>query len=162
MNIFQLIQRNGKSLVVVVNKWDLVEDKTQKVIDTFEGAIRSRMAPFTDFPIIFASALTKQRIFKVLETAKDVYLHRTAKIGTTKLNETMLPLIEAYPPPSIKGKYIKIKYCSQVPNTQIPSFVFYANLPQYVKEPYKRFLENKIRENWNLSGTPVNIFIRQK
>ena len=162
MNIFQLIQKNNKSLVVVVNKWELVEDKTQKVIDTFEGAIRSRMAPFTDFPIIFASALTKQRIFKVLETAKDVYLHRTVKIGTTKLNETMLPLIEAYPPPSIKGKYIKIKYCSQVPNTQIPSFVFYANLPQYVKEPYKRFLENKIRENWNLSGTPVNIFIRQK
>lgn len=162
MNIFQLIQKNNKSLVVVVNKWDLVEDKTQKVIDTFETAIRQRMAPFTDFPIIFASALTKQRIFKVLETAKDVYLHRTAKIGTTKLNETMLPLIEAYPPPSIKGKYIKIKYCSQVPNTQIPSFVFYANLPQYIKEPYKRFLENKIRENWNLSGTPINIFIRQK
>ena len=141
---------------------DLVEDKSQKVIDTFESAIRERMSPFKDFPIIFASALTKQRIFKVLETAKDVYLHRTSKIGTTKLNETMLPLIEAYPPPSIKGKYIKIKYCSQVPNTQIPSFVFYANLPQYVKEPYKRFLENKIRENWNLSGTPINIFIRQK
>ena len=162
MNIFQLIQKNNKSLVVVVNKWDLVEDKTQKVIHTFEGSIRSRMAPLTDFPIIFAWTLTKQRIFKVLETAKDVYLHRTAKIGTTKLNETMLPLNEAYPPPSIKGKYIKIKYCSQVPNTQIPSFVFYANLPQYVKEPYKRFLENKIRENWNLSGTPINIFIRQK
>ena len=162
MNIFQLIQKNNKSLVVVVNKWDLVEDKTQKVIDTFTDAIRSRMAPFTDFPIVFASALTKQRIFKVLETAKDVYLHRTAKIGTTKLNEVMLPLIEAYPPPSIKGKYIKIKYCSQLPNTQIPSFVFYANLPQYIKEPYKRFLENKIRDNWNLSGTPVNIFVRQK
>ena len=162
MNIFQLIQKNNKSLVVVVNKWDLVEEKSQKVIDTFESAIRQRMAPFTDFPIIFASALTKQRIFKVLETAKEVYLHRTAKIGTTKLNETMLPLIEAYPPPSIKGKYIKIKYCSQVPNTQIPSFVFYANLPQYVKEPYRRFLENKIRENWNLSGTPINIFVRQK
>ena len=162
MNIFQLIQRNNKSLVVVVNKWDLVEDKSQPAIKTFENAIRGRMAPFTDFPIIFASALTKQRIFKVLETAKEVYLHRTAKIGTTKLNETMLPLIEAYPPPSIKGKYIKIKYCSQVPNTQIPSFVFYANLPQYVKEPYRRFLENKIRENWNLSGTPINIFVRQK
>ena len=162
MNIFQLIQKNNKSLVVVVNKWDLVEDKTQKVIDTFTDAIRSRMAPFTDFPIVFASALTKQRIFKVLETAKDVYLHRTAKIGTTKLNEVMLPLIEAYPPPSTKGKYIKIKYCSQLPNTQIPSFVFYANLPQYIKEPYKRFLENKIRDNWNLSGTPINIFVRQK
>lgn len=162
MNIFQLIQKNNKSLVVVVNKWDLVEDKTQKVIDTFEAAIRKRMAPFVDFPIIFASALTKQRIFRVLETAKDVYLNRKAKIGTSKLNEVMLPLIEAYPPPSIKGKYIKIKYCTQLPNTQIPSFVFYANLPQYVKEPYRRFLENKMRENWTLTGTPVNIFIRQK
>ena len=121
MNIFQLIQKNNKSLVVVVNKWDLV-----------------------------------------LETAKDVYLSRKIKIGTTKLNEMMLPLIEAYPPPSIKGKYIKIKYCSQLPNTQIPSFVFYANLPQYIKEPYKRFLENKIRANWTLTGSPINIFIRQK
>lgn len=162
MNIFQLIQKNNKSLVVVVNKWDLVEDKSQKVIDTFESAIRNRMAPFTDFPIVFASALTKQRIFKVLEMAKEVYLSRRIKIGTTKLNEVMLPLIEAYPPPSIKGKYIKIKYCSQLPNTQIPSFVFYANLPQYVKEPYKRFLENKIRENWKLTGSPINVFIRQK
>ncbi len=162
MNIFQLIQKNNKSLVVVVNKWDLVEDKTQKVIDTFEAAIRNRMAPFVDFPIIFASALTKQRIFRVLETAKEVYLNRKAKIGTSKLNEVMLPLIEAYPPPSIKGKYIKIKYCTQLPNTQIPSFVFYANLPQYVKEPYRRFLENKIRENWTLTGSPINIFIRQK
>ncbi len=162
MNIFQLIQKNNKSLVVVVNKWDLVEEKSQKVIDTFESAIRQRMAPFVDFPIIFASALTKQRIFRVLETAKDVYLNRTAKIGTSKLNEVMLPLIEAYPPPSIKGKYIKIKYCTQLPNTQIPSFVFYANLPQYVKEPYKRFLENKIRDIWTLTGTPIYIFIRQK
>jgi GTPase len=162
MNIFQLIQKNNKSLVVVVNKWDLVEDKNQKVIDTFENAIRNRMAPFVDFPIVFASALTKQRIFKVLETAKQVYLNRKLRIGTTKLNETLLPLIEAYPPPSIKGKYIKIKYCSQLPNTQIPSFVFYANLPQYVKEPYKRFLENKIRENWTLTGSPINVFVRQK
>lgn len=162
MNIFQLIQKNNKSLVVVVNKWDLVQDKTQKVIDTFESAIRQRMAPFVDFPIIFASALTKQRIFKVLETAKQVYLNRTARIGTTKLNEVLLPLIEAFPPPSIKGKYIKIKYCSQLPNTTIPSFVFYANLPQYIKEPYKRFLENKIRDNWTLTGCPINVFIRQK
>ena len=162
MNIFQIIQRNNKSLVVVVNKWDLVENKDQKVMDTFENAIRNRMAPFTDFPIIFASALTKQRIFSVLETAKEVYLSRKIKIGTSKLNEMMLPLIEAYPPPSIKGKYIKIKYCTQLPNTQIPSFVFYANLPQYIKEPYKRFLENKIRSNWKLTGSPINIFIRQK
>ena len=162
MNIFQIIQRNNKSLVVVVNKWDLVENKDQKVMDTFENAIRNRMAPFTDFPIIFASALTKQRIFRVLETAKEVYLSRKIKIGTSKLKEMMLPLIEAYPPPSIKGKYIKIKYCTQLPNTQIPSFVFYANLPQYIKEPYKRFLENKIRSNWKLTGSPINIFIRQK
>ena len=162
MNIFQLIQKNRKSLVVVVNKWDLVENKDQVVIKTFENAIRERMAPFTDFPIIFASALTKQRIFKVLETAKQVYLNRKARIGTTKLNEVMLPLIEAYPPPSIKGKYIKIKYCAQLPDTQIPSFVFYANLPQYVKEPYKRFLENKIRDNWSMHGCPINIFVRQK
>jgi GTP-binding protein len=162
MNIFQLIQKNQKSLVVVVNKWDLVEDKSQIVIKTFENAIRDRMAPFVDFPIIFASALTKQRIFKVLEMAKQVYLNRTQKVGTTKLNEVLLPIIEATPPPSTKGKYIKIKYCSQVPNTQIPTFVFYANLPQYVKEPYRRFLENKIRENWQMTGTPINVFIRQK
>ena len=162
MNIFQLIQRNNKSLVVVVNKWDLVPDKDQKVITTFETAIRKRMAPFTDFPIIFASSLTKQRIFKVLETAKQVYLNRKAHVGTSKLNEVMLPLIEAFPPPSVKGKYIKIKYCTQLPNTQIPSFVFYANLPQYIKEPYKRFLENKIRDNWTMTGSPINIFIRQK
>ena len=112
------------------------------------------MAPFTDFPIIFASALTKQRIFKVLETAKQVYLNRKAHVGTSKLNEVMLPLIEAFPPPSVKGKYIKIKYCTQLPNTQIPSFVFYANLPQYIKEPYKRFLENKIRDNWTMTVHP--------
>ena len=162
MNIFQLIQKNQKSLVVVVNKWDLVEDKSQTAVKFFEEAIRKRMAPFTDLPVVFASAVTKQRIFKVLETAKQVYLNRKVKIGTTKLNEVMLPLIEATPPPSIKGKYIKIKYCSQIPDTQIPSFVFYANLPQYIKEPYKRFLENKIRENWELTGSPINIFIRQK
>ena len=162
LNIFSLIQRNQKGLVVVVNKWDLVEDKSAKVMKTFEEAIRNRLAPFTDFPIIFASALTKQRIFKVLETAKEVYLAKTKRIPTARLNEEMLPLIEAYPPPSNKGKYIKIKYVTQLPNTQIPSFVFFANLPQYVKEPYKRFLENKIRERWDLCGTPINIFIRQK
>ncbi len=162
MNIFQLIQKNNKSLVVAVNKWDLVTDKSQKAIDTFRNAIKERMAPFTDFPIIFVSALTKQRIFRVLETAKQVYLNRTARVGTSKLNEVMLPLIEAFPPPSVKGKYIKIKYCMQIPDTQIPSFVFYANLPQYVKEPYRRFLENKIRENWQMTGCPINIFIRQK
>ena len=162
LNIFSLVQRNQKGLVVVVNKWDLVEEKTSKVMNTFESAIRERLAPFTDFPIIFASALTKQRILKVLERARQVYKNRHLRIPTAKLNEEMLPLIEAYPPPSIKGKYIKIKYITQLPNTRVPSFVFFANLPQYVKEPYKRFLENKMREKWNLSGTPINIFIRQK
>ncbi len=162
LNIFQLIQRNQKSLVVVVNKWDLVEEKTTIVMKTMEDAIRQRMAPFTDFPVIFGSAITKQRIFKVLETARDVYQNRRRRVSTTKLNEEMLPLIEAYPPPSTKGKYIKIKYCSQIPDTRVPTFVFYANLPQYVKEPYRRFLENKIRERWDFEGTPINIFIRQK
>ena len=162
LNIFSLIQRNQKGLVVVVNKWDLIEEKTYKIMKGYEDAIRKRLAPFTDFPIIFTSALTKQRIFKVLETAQEVYKARTLRIPTARLNEELLPLIEAYPPPSNKGKYIKIKYITQLPNTRIPSFVFFANLPQYVKEPYRRFLENKIRERWKLSGTPVNIFIRQK
>ena len=162
LNIFSLIQKNQKGLVVVVNKWDLVENKDVKVMKTFEEAIRSRFAPFTDFPSVFASAMTKQRIFKVLEEAKEVYKARTTRVPTARLNEEMLPLIEAYPPPSTKGKYIKIKYCTQLPNTQVPSFVFFANLPQYVKEPYRRFLENKMREKWHFSGTPINIYIRQK
>ena len=162
LNIFSIIQRNNKGLVVVVNKWDLVEEKSQKAIDTFTNAIRSRLAPFADFQIVFASAMTKQRIFKVMEAAKRAYDNRVRKVSTSKLNEEMLPLIEAYPPPSNKGKYIKIKYVTQLPNTRIPSFVFFANLPQYVKDPYKRFLENKIRERWDFSGTPINIFIRQK
>jgi GTP-binding protein len=162
LNIFSLIQKNSKGLVVVINKWDLVDDKTTKVIKEFETAIHSRFAPFVDFPLIFASALTKQRILKVLEEARDVYENRSVRIPTSRLNEEMLCLIEAYPPPSIKGKYIKIKYVTQLPNTHTPSFVFFANLPQYVKEPYKRFLENKMREKWNLKGTPINVFIRKK
>ena len=162
LNIYSLIQRNQKGLVVVINKWDLVEDKSTKAMKYFEDTIRERFAPFVDFPIIFASALTKQRIFKVLEMAKETYLNRTTKVSTAKLNEEMLPIIEATPPPSNKGKYIKIKYCMQLPGTRVPSFVFFANLPQYVKEPYKRFLENKIREHWNFTGTPMNIYIRQK
>ena len=162
LNIYSLVQRNQKGLVVVINKWDLVQDKSTKAMKYFEDTIRERFAPFTDFPIVFASALTKQRIFKVLELAKETYLNRTTKVSTAKLNEEMLPIIEATPPPSNKGKYIKIKYCMQLPNTRVPSFVFFANLPQYVKEPYKRFLENKIRERWNFSGVPMNIYIRQK
>ena len=162
LNIFSIIQRNQKGLVGVVNKWDLVEDRSEKVQTFFENAIRERLAPFVDFPIIFTSAVTKQRVFKVLETAKDVYLNSQRKISTAKFNEEMLPLIEAYPPPSIKGKYIKIKYCMQLHETRVPSFLFFANLPQYVKDPYKRFLENKIRAKWNFHGVPMNIFIRQK
>ncbi|MGP1499885.1 MAG: ribosome biogenesis GTPase Der [Porphyromonas sp.] len=161
LNIFAIIQKNSKGLVVCVNKWDLVEDKSQVVIKTFENAIRERLAPFTDFPIIFISALTKQRIFKVLETVQEVYERRSNRVPTSKLNEVMLPIIEATPPPATKGKYIKIKYVMQLP-TAVPSFVFFANLPQWVKDPYKRFLENKIRENWDFSGTPINIFIREK
>ena len=162
LNIFSVIQKNQKGLAVVVNKWDLVEYKDVKAMKTFEEAIRSRFAPFTDFPIVFASALTKQRIFKVLEEAKEVYKARTNRVPTARLNEEMLPLIDAYPPPSNTGKDIKIKYCTQLPNSQVPSFVFFANLPQYVKEPYRRVLENKMREKWNFSGTPINIYIRQK
>lgn len=162
MNIFSLIQKNRKGLVVCVNKWDLVENKEQIVIKTFENAIRERLAPFTDFPIVFSSAMTKQRILKVLETAKEVYARRKTKIPTHKLNEVLLPIIERTPPPSNKGKYIKIKYITQLPNTQVPSFVFFCNLPQWIKDPYKRFLENRIRDNWNLSGTPINIIIREK
>lgn len=162
MNIVSLIVKNQKGLVVVVNKWDLIEDRSAKVMKNYEDAIRSRLAPFVDFPIVFTSAIEKQRILKVLEAAKEVYQHKTSRISTGKLNAEMLPLIEAYPPPSTKGKYIKIKYCTQLQGPQIPSFVFFANLPQYVKDPYKRFLENKIREKWDFSGTPINIFIRQK
>jgi GTP-binding protein len=162
LNIFSLIQKNSKGLVVCVNKWDLVEDKSDKVIKEFEGAIRERLAPFKDFPIIFISALTKQRIFKVLETAKEVYETRNNRVSTNKLNEIMLPLIEAYPPPAWKGKYIKIKYATQLPGVRTPTFVFFANLPQWIKEPYRRFLENKIRENWNFTGTPINVFVREK
>ena len=162
LNIFSLIQRNKKGLVVVVNTWDLVEDKSHQAIKAFEDAIRSRLAPFVDFPLIFASALTKQRILKVLEESRDVYDNRKIRIPTAQLNAEMLPLIESYPPPSIKGKYVKIKYVTQLPNTTIPSFVFFANLPQYVQESYRRFLENKMRQKWTFTGNPINIFLRQK
>ena len=161
LNIYSLIQRNQKGLVVVINKWDLVEDKSTKAMKYFEDTIRERFAPFTDFPIIFASALTKQRIFKVLEMAKETYLNRTTKVSTAKLNEEMLPEIENYPPPAWKGKYIKIKYITQLP-TRSPSFAFFCNLPQYIREPYRRFLENKLRSNFDFIGCPVQVFLRQK
>ncbi len=162
LNIFSLIQKNKKGLVVVVNKWDLIENKETNDIKEIEKSIRERLAPFVDFPIIFTSATTKQRILKVVETAVQVYENKFRKIATAKLNEYLLPLIENYPPPALKGKYIKIKYITQLPNTYIPTFVFFANLPQYVKDPYKRFLENKIRAKYDFTGTPIQIFIRQK
>ena len=160
--IASIIMEAGKGLIIAINKWDLVEDKGQKVIDSYTNAIRERLAPFTDFPILFIFALTKQRILKVLETAKEVYNNRKKRIPTAKLNEIMLPIIENYPPPAWKGKYIKIKYITQLPAGSVPSFVFFANLPQWIKDPYKRFLENKIRENWDFTGTPINVFIREK
>ena len=161
-NIFSLIQKNRKGLVVCVNKWDLVEDKSTAAIKTFENAIRNRFAPFTDFPIIFGSALTKQRILKVLENAVNVYENRNRMVSTSELNNVMHEAIEAYPPPANKGKYVKIKYITMLKEATIPTFLFFCNLPQWVKEPYKRYLENKIRENWNFSGTPINIFMREK
>ena len=162
VSIFSLIQRNKKGLVVCVNKWDLVEDKSQAAIRHFEDAIRKRFAPFTDFPIIFGSALTKQRIFKVIETAVDVYRNRERIVPTSQLNTYMQEVIGAYPPPANKGKYIKIKYVTMLKEQKIPTFVFFCNLPQWVKEPYRRYLENKIREKWDFSGTPINIFMREK
>lgn len=161
-NIFSLIQKNKKGLVVCVNKWDLVEDKSQNAIKHFEKAIRDRFAPFTDFPIIFASALTKQRIYKVLETAVEVYNNRNRTVPTSQLNNYMQEVISAYPPPANKGKYVKIKYVTMLKEQKIPTFVFFCNLPQWVKEPYRRYLENKIREEWDFSGTPISIFMREK
>lgn len=162
VNIFSLIQKNKKGLVVVVNKWDLVEDKSQTAIKHYEAAIRERFAPFVDFPIIFASALTKQRIFKVLETALEVYQNRRRTVPTSALNTYMQEVIAAYPPPSNKGKFVKIKYVTMLKGAPIPTFIFFCNLPQWVKEPYRRYLENKIREKWDFFGTPINVFMREK
>ena len=162
VNIFSLIQRNKKGLVVVVNKWDLVDDKSNAAIRHYEEAIRARFAPFTDFPIIFTSAVTKQRIFKVLETAIEVYGNRKRTVPTSQLNTVLKADIDAYPPPSNKGKFIKIKYITMLKGAQVPTFIFFCNLPQWVKEPYRRYLENKIREHWDFNGTPVNVFMREK
>ena len=162
LNIFNLIEKNRKGLVVCVNKWDLVEDKSKESIQCMEDAIRNRLAPFTDFPIIYASALTKQRIYKVVETAAHVYENRKKQLKTSELNDYMLEAIAAYPPPAWKGKYVKIKYVTQLKESQIPSFAFFCNLPQWVKEPYRRYLENRIREHWDFTGTPINIFMREK
>lgn len=160
VSIFHLIERNKKGVVILVNKWDLVEKDNSSTI-TYTKTIKERIAPFVDVPIIFISALTKQRILKALESAVQVYENRGKKVKTSELNEVMLEAIEAYPPPSIKGKFVKIKYVTQLPS-QTPSFAFFANLPQYVKEPYRRYLENKIREKFDFSGVPVQIFMRKK
>ena len=159
-SIFWLAEKNRKGVVILVNKWDLVEKDTMSTRD-YERKIREELQPFTDVPILFISALTKQRLLKALETAVEVFENRKQRISTSKFNELMLPIIEATPPPALKGKYIKIKYCMQLP-TPTPQFVFFANLPQYVKDPYKRFIENKLRENYNFSGVPIDIYFRQK
>ncbi len=160
MNIFSLIIKNKKGVVFLVNKWDLIEKETS-TSKKFIEEIQSRIAPFSDVPILFISSLTKQRIHKALETAIEVYNNRAKKIKTSELNEVMLKAIEDYPPPAVKGKYIKIKYVTQL-STPTPSFAFFANLPQYVKEPYKRYLENKLRDNFNFTGVPIQIYFRQK
>ena len=159
-NIFWLAHRNNKGIVVLVNKWDLVEKETNSVRD-YTKKIREAMEPFTDVPIIFISALEKQRIYKAIETAVEVYENRSKRVPTHKLNDVMLPLIEHYPPPSLKGKYVKIKFCTQLPG-HYPQFAFFCNLPQYVKDPYKRYLENQLRKNFNFEGVPVTIFMRKK
>ncbi|AJA67930.1 MULTISPECIES: ribosome biogenesis GTPase Der [Myroides] len=159
-NIFWLAEKNRKGVVILVNKWDLVEKDTMTT-KQFEDRIRQEIAPFTDVPIIFTSTVTKQRLLKALETAVEVYENRKARISTSKFNEAMLPIVENTPPPAIKGKYIKIKYCMQLP-TATPQFVFFANLPQYIKDPYKRYIENKLREMYNFSGVPIDIYFRQK
>jgi GTPase len=159
-SIFWLAEKNRKGVVILVNKWDLVEKDTMSTRD-YELKIREQLEPFTDVPIIFVSALTKQRLLKALEASVLVFENRKQRISTSKFNDFMLKLIENHPPPALKGKYVKIKYCMQLP-TPTPQFVFFANLPQYVKESYKRFLENKIRENWDFSGVPIDIYIREK
>lgn len=161
LNIFSLIQRNNKGVVIVVNKWDLIE-KDNKTHKQFEDLIRSRISPFEDVPIVFTSVLNKQRIFKVLETAKQVYESRSRRISTSELNDKLLPIVkEQNPPPSVKGKWIKIKYVTQLP-TPYPQFVFFCNLPQYIRDPYKRFVENRLREMWDFHGVPISIYFREK
>ena len=159
-NIFWLAEKNRKGVVILINKWDLVEKETNTMRD-FEAMVRKQIEPFTDVPIVFISALTKQRLFKAIETAVEVFQKRKTKIQTSKFNETMLEIIKNSPPPAIKGKFVKIKYCMQLP-TQTPQFVFFCNLPQYVRDSYRRFLENKLRDIYDFSGVPITIYFRQK
>jgi GTP-binding protein len=160
INIFSLIQRNNKGIVILVNKWDMVT-KDHRTAQSMESEIKKKIAPFTDVPVIFISAINKQRIHKILETAMQVYNNRIKRVSTSQLNEVMQKAIEEYPPPSFKGKFIKIKYVAQLP-THAPSFAFYCNFPQYIREPYKRYLENKLRNHFNFTGVPLQIFIRKK
>ena len=160
-NIFWLAQRNNKGIVILVNKWDLVEDKETNTIKQYTAKIKQAIEPFTDVPILFISVLTKQRIYKAIETAVEVYQNRSKKIQTRKFNDIMLPIIENNPPPAYKGKYVKIKFCTQLP-TPYPQFAFFCNLPQYVRDPYKRFLENKLREHLDFTGVPISVFMRKK
>ena len=159
-NIFWLAEKNRKGVVILINKWDLIEKETNTMRD-FEAMVRKQIEPFTDVPIVFISALTKQRLFKAIETAVEVFQKRKTKIQTSKFNETMLDIIKTSPPPAIKGKFVKIKYCMQLP-TQTPQFVFFCNLPQYVRDSYRRFLENKLRDIYDFSGVPITIYFRQK
>ncbi|WP_378186568.1 ribosome biogenesis GTPase Der [Aquimarina sp. W85] len=160
-NIFWLAERNRKGIVILVNKWDLVENKESNTLKDFEKHIRQEIAPFTDVPIVFISVLTKQRLFKAIETAVEVYKNRSKKIKTSVMNDTMLPIIERNPPPAYKGKYVKIKYCMQLPTPQ-PQFAFFCNLPQYIREPYKRYLENQLRNQFDFTGVPVAVYFRKK
>ncbi|MEN5235666.1 ribosome biogenesis GTPase Der [Sphingobacterium faecium] len=160
INIFHLAEKNRKGIVIVVNKWDTI-DKDNKTMKEFEARIKEKIAPFTDIPIVFTSVTEKQRIFKTLEVAAKVYENKTKKIPTSKLNEVMLQVIENYPPPALKGKYIKVKYVTQLPG-RTPMFAFFCNLPQYVKDPYKRYIENKLREHFDFDGVPIQIYFRQK
>ena len=159
-NIFWLAEKNRKGVVILINKWDLIEKETNTMRD-FEAMVRKQIEPFTDVPIVFISALTKQRLFKAIETAVEVFDNRKNKIPTSKLNDAMLDIVKSYPHPATKGKFVKIKYCMQLP-TPTPQFAFFCNLPQYVREPYKRFIENKLRETYNFTGTPITIYFRQK
>ncbi|BFP41750.1 ribosome biogenesis GTPase Der [Flavobacteriaceae bacterium GF1] len=159
-NIFWLAQRNHKGVVILVNKWDLVEKETNSVKE-YSQKIRKQLEPFDDVPIVFISVLNKQRIFKAIETAVEVYQNRSRKIKTREFNDVMLPIIEKSPPPAYKGKYVKIKFCTQLP-TPYPQFAFFCNLPQYVREPYKRFLENQIRKHFDFTGVPITVFLRKK
>ena len=161
LNILHLIEKNHKGLVVLVNKWDLVE-KDHKSTEAYKKSILERTAPFTDFPVIFTSALTKQRVLKALEEAVTVYQNRKKRVGTSELNDFLQETIENYPPPAVKGKLIHIKYATQLPNQACPTFVFFCNSPQYVKDPYRRYLENKLREKFDFTGSPLRIFMRQK